>query len=365
MTQTTELAELPPQETALEVYSKPSGLEPWLDKIRAEVAGHVPDMSTKKGREATASLAFKVRKSKTALDALGKQLVDELKDVPKRIDAERKRMRDTLDALAEEVRAPLTEWEQAEEARVANHKHELAMLQSFAGWNDLDAEMIRANIEHVQGVTVDESWEEYEPEAHRAKARTLESLQQALAAREKHDAEQAELARLRAAEAERAQKEREERIAREAAEQAQREAEARAQAEREAAIRREQEAKAAAERRELELKLQAEQAEKAAAQAKADKIAAEQRAEQERLAAIEREKQAAEAARQAEIKRQADAKAAEEAEAARREADRAHKAKVNRTALTAFVKSGMTEECAKLAITLIAKGGIPAIKITY
>lgn len=96
-----------------------------------------------------------------------------------------------------------------------------------------------------------------------------------------------------------------------------------------------------------------------------DKIAAEQRAEQERLAAIEREKQAAEAARQAEIKRQADAKAAEEAEAARREADRAHKAKVNRTALTAFVKGGMTEECAKLAITLIAKGGIPAIKITY
>ncbi len=108
MTQTTELAELPPQETALEVYSKPSGLEPWLDKIRAEVSGHVPDMTTKKGREATASLAFKVRKSKAALDALGKQLVDELKDVPKRIDAERKRMRDTLDALAEEVRAPLT-----------------------------------------------------------------------------------------------------------------------------------------------------------------------------------------------------------------------------------------------------------------
>lgn len=377
MTQTNELAELPPQETALEVYSKPSGLEPWLDKIRAEVSGHVPDMSTKKGREATASLAFKVRKSKAALDALGKQLVDELKDVPKRIDAERKRMRDTLDALAEEVRAPLTEWEAAEEARQQRHQQGIEWFRLRADENrDLDATELRSTIEQVNARAVDASWEEYEAEAHRVKARALDALTQALAALEKYDAEQAELARLRAAEAEREQKEREERIAREAAEQAQREAEARAQAEREAVIRREQEAKAAAERRELELKLQAEQAEKAAAQAKADKlaaeqraeqdrIAAEQRAEQERIAAIEREKQAAEAARQAEIKRQADAKAAEEAETARREADKAHKGKVNRAALEAFIAGGMPEECAKLAVTLIAKGQIPNVRITY
>ncbi|WP_255164275.1 hypothetical protein [Bordetella genomosp. 6] len=361
----TDLAELPPQETALEVYSKPSGLEPWLEKIRAEVTGHVPDLKTKKGRDAIASLAFKVRKSKTALDALGKQLVDELKDVPKRIDAERKRMRDNLDALADEVRAPLTEWEAAEEARVQRHRAAIEMLEIAAATHDFSSGTLRNTIAGVQAQVVDESWEEFEAEAHRVKEKTLETLHQALEAREKHEAEQRDLARLRAAEAEREQKEREERIAREAAERAQREAEAKAQAEREAAIRREEEAKAASERRELELKLQAEQAEKAAAQAKADKIAAEQRAEQERLAAIEREKQAAEAARQAEIKRQADARAAEEAEAARREADKAHKAKVNRAALAAFMKGGMTEECAKLAVTLIAKGGIPAIKITY
>jgi colicin import membrane protein len=366
MTETTELAELPPKETALAVYCKPRGLEPWLEKIRAEVTGHVPDLKTKKGREAIASMAFKVRKSKTALDNLGKKLVDDLKDVPKRIDAERKRMRDTLDALADEVRKPLTEWEQAEEARQQRHLDGIEWFRLRADENrDLDADELRTSIEQVTGRTVDTSWEEYESEAHRVKARALEALTQALAAREKADAEQAELARLRAAEAEREQKEREERIAREAAEQAQREADARAQAEREAVIRREQEAKAAADRRELELKLQAEQAEKAAAQAKADKLAAEQRAEQDRIAGIEREKQAAEAARQAEIKRQADAKAAEEAEAARREADKAHKGKVNRAALSAFVQGGMTEECAKLAVTLIAKGEIPAIKISY
>lgn len=34
-------------------------------------------------------------------------------------------------------------------------------------------------------------------------------------------------------------------------------------------------------------------------------------------------------------------------------------------ALDAFVTGGMTEECAKLAVTLIAKKAIPAVSITY
>ncbi|CAB3959416.1 hypothetical protein LMG7053_05914 [Achromobacter ruhlandii] len=355
MTEATELAELPPAETALDVYSKPGGLDPWLDKIRAEVTGHAPDLKTKKGRDAIASLAFKVRKVKTALDGIGKEQVDRLKEIPKKIDAERKRMRETLDALADEVRAPLDQWEQAEEARQQRHQQGIEWFRLRADENrDLDADELRATIADVQARAVDESWEEFEPEAHRVKARALEALQQALAAREKHDADQAELAELRRKQAEQDQKDRDARIAQEAADKAKREAEEKASAD-----------KAEAERRELELKLQAEQAEKAAAQAKADKLAAEQRAEQDRLAAIEREKQAVEDARQAEIKRQADAKAAEEAEAARREADKVHKGKVNRAALDAFVAGGMPEDCAKQAVTLIAKGLIPNIRITY
>lgn len=365
MSETTDLIEIP-KANALEVFSADQGLAPYMAKIRAEIDAFVPDVSTKRGRDAIASIAHKVARSKTALDAVGKDLVADLKELPKKIDASRKAMRDTLDAWKDEVRAPLTAWEQAEEERQQRHQQGIEWFRLRADENrDLDAAELRASIEAVTARAVDASWEEYESEAHRVKARALEALTQALAAREKHDAEQAEFARLRAEAAAREQKEREERIAREAAEQAQREAEARAQAEREAVIRREQEAKAAAERRELELKLQAEQAEKAAAQAKADQLAAEQRAEQERLAAIEREKKAAEDARQAEIKRQADAKAAEEAETARREKDKAHKGTVNRAALEAFIAGGMPEECAKLAVTLIAKRVIPAVTITY
>lgn len=98
MSAQTELAAVPPQETALAVYSAPNGLEPWLQQIRAEIDGFTPDISTRKGRDAIASMAYKVARSKTALDEVGKKLVADLKEVPKKIDAERKRVRDTLEA---------------------------------------------------------------------------------------------------------------------------------------------------------------------------------------------------------------------------------------------------------------------------
>lgn len=355
MNETAELIVLPPKETALQVYSVPAGLDPYLAKIKEELDAFVPDVSTKKGRDAIASIAYKVAKGKTALDNIGKELVADLKDVPKKIDAERKRMRDLLDQWKDEVRAPLTAWEEAEAAREARHKAGVQWLSDQGreiGFLKLDE--LQAAIAAVDARVVDESWEEYEAEAHRAKARTLDALSAAIAAREREAAEQAELAKLRAEASAREQKDREERIAREAAERAQREAEAKAQAEREATIKREADAQAAAERRELELKLQAERAERE----KAEAIQREQQAK------ADAERQAAEAVA-AEQRRVAAQAAADAKEAERRERDKAHKTAINRAALDAFVTGGMTEECAKLAVTLIAKKAIPAVSITY
>lgn len=355
MTTATELAELPPPESALEVYSKPKGLDPWLEKIRAEVTGHVPDLKTKKGRDAIASLAFKVRRVKTALDNIGKDQVDLLKEIPKKIDAERKRMRDTLDALADEVRQPLTQWEKAEESRLQGHRDAVEAIYTLAA--NLDgrtSEALAALLASVEAIAINQKWEEFESEAARAKDKALTALRAALAARQQHEAEQAELTRLRAEAEERRKKDEQDRIAREAAERATREAEAKAQAERDAAAKREAEAKAAQER-----------AEREAAEAVERQKQAETRAEAERLAAEKRAEDAAEAARVAEIKRQAEAKAAEIAEAKRREADKQHKATVNTAALSAFVQHGLSEECAKQAVILIAKGLIPAVKINY
>ncbi|HCF2628575.1 hypothetical protein [Pseudomonas aeruginosa] len=332
-----QLVEVPAKETALQVYSAANGLDPFLAKIREEIDGFVPDVSTRKGRDAIASIAYKVARSKTALDNVGKELVAELKEVPKKIDAERKRMRDLLDSWQAEVRSPLTEWEEAEAARVARHQGEIDKINLRLECRDLDSIELKANIAWLEGLAISEAWEEFEAEAARAKDKALIALREALVAREKFEAEQAELERLRAEAAAREQKEREERIAREAAEQARRQEEAKAQAERDAAVRREAEAQAAAERRELELKIAAERAEREAIEAK-------QRAER---------------------KRQADEQARIEREAAAREADKAHKKAINNKALAALIAGGMPEECAKQAITLIAQRKVPHITINY
>ena len=355
MNETTELIVLPPQESVRAVFTTPLGLDPYLQQIRAHLDTFEADVSTKKGRDAIASMAYKVSKGKTALDNLGKALVDEMKREPAMVDAERKRMRDTMDQWKEEVRAPLTAWEEAEEARQARHKAGIEWFQLRAKeYHDLDLQELRASLAEVDGKPVDQAWEEFEAEAHRAKAKAVEALAAAVAAREKHEAEQAELAKLRAEAAAREQKDREERIAREAAERAQREAEAKAQAVREAAIKREAEAAAAAERRELELKLAAERAER-------EKAEAIQREQQAKADAERREAEAV----AAEQRRVAAIAEAEAKGAKRREADKAHKTAVNRAALDAFMAGGMTEECAKLAVTLIAKKAIPAVSITY
>lgn len=355
MTESTELALVPPKETALQVFQAANGLDPYLQQIRAEIDGFTPDVSTKKGRDAIASIAHKVARSKTALDNVGKELVADLKEIPKKVDAERKRMRDLLDTWKDEVRRPLTEWEEAEAARVAGHKETIAWLDSFVDQRaDLTAEQLQFQLSEVEAFEISKALDEFEADAARGKDKAVAALRDQLARRLAHEEQLAEIARFNAEKAEREQKEREERIARESAERATREAEQRAQAEREAAAKREAEAKAAAERRELEMKLQAERADR-------EKLEAQQRAEQaERNAAAQAERAAA-----AERQRIADEQAAAEREAKAREADIAHRAEVNRAALAAFIAGGMPEACAKQAVTLIAKRQIPGVSISY
>lgn len=196
MSAETQLVEVPAKETALQVYSAVNGLDPFLAKIREEIDGFVPDVTTRKGREAIASIAYKVARSKTALDNVGKELVADLKEVPKKVDAERKRMRDLLDSWQAEVRQPLTEWEQREEMRKAKHQAGIDQINLRLECRDLDSTELKANIEWLEGLLIGEDWEEFETEAARTKDKALVALREALVAREKYEAEQAELERL-------------------------------------------------------------------------------------------------------------------------------------------------------------------------
>lgn len=376
------------------IYVK-DGLKPFLQAVKEEVGTQVPDLSTAKGRERIASLAAKVSKSKVAVEKPGREYLRRLKEMPKVVEAELREFVDAMDVLRDETRKPLTDWEAEQQARKDKHVDAVQAIHDFCvDLTDISAAVLLESIASVEAVQMGDHWEEFETEAARAKESTLGKLRAALVTRQQYEAEQAELIRLRAEAEAQAQRDREAQIAREAAEQARIEADQRAQAERDAAVKREAEAKAAADRRELELKLAAEQSERAAAQAarekieaeqraaqqkvdderrhkealaqaEADRIAAERRAEQERIDSERRQAEAAERARLAEIER-ANAAADEiNRQAAAREADKAHKARINRAALDAFVAGGMTEECAKQAITLIAQRKIPAIAITY
>jgi len=104
-----EITTLPARDKAIDVFSQSNGLDPYLQHIRAEIdAFPGADVATAKGRKEYAAIAYRVARSKTAIDAMGKELVSELKDLPKKIDAERKRVRNILDAWRDEVRQPLT-----------------------------------------------------------------------------------------------------------------------------------------------------------------------------------------------------------------------------------------------------------------
>lgn len=369
----TELAIVPPKENALQVFSADKGLDPYLAKIREEIDAFIPDVKTRKGREAIASIAHKVARSKTMLDGVGKDLVAELKAIPAKIDAERKRMRDLLDSWKDEVRTPLTEWEKAEDARVDAHNDAIRYIKDLAVFAEPpSAVQVQQAIASLELVELGEGWEEFLPEAAKAKDQTLTSLRDLLTQRQAYEAEQEELARLRREAEERAEQDRIRQAQEAAVEQERQRVAQEQQAERDAAVRREQELleQAAAQQREaenqrLQLQLQTEQAERQAAQARADQVAAEQRAEQERKDAAQREAQAAEQARLDEQRRQQAAADELVRQQQARERDEAHRRNINRAALDAFVAGGMPEACAKLAVTLIAQRKIPAIAITY
>lgn len=345
--ESTELVAVPPREKALDVFVSEKGLEPYLQTIRQQLDQFLaapPSLDTKKGRDAYASMAFKIARSKTALDTVGKELVADLKEKPKMVDASRKRCRDTLDAWRDEARGPLNEWEAKEDARKAAHEDRIDWLRNRDDLLDeLASDQIAERINEAELVAIGEQWEEYEAEAARTKDAVLAKLRAGLSRRQKYEAEQAELERLRQQEAEREQKEREAQIAREAEERARREAEQAAQAEREAVARREQEAKAEAERKEREYQ-------EGIAKAQREAEAERQRIQQEH----ERQEQA-----------RLDAERREREEAERRQANKEHRKRINRAAMQAMIDGGMPENCAKQAITLIAQSKVPNITINY
>lgn len=343
------------QNAIVVAFQKENGIQDLFDRMAEQARSIVPDVTTKKGRDAIASQAYKVSKSKTAVDNHGKDLVAGIKAQAALIDKDRKAWRDQCDALRDEIRKPLDDWEQAETDRVSLLTGRIDLIKGFAITQDHHtAKDIQDSLNILDGMQIDETYQEFEQEAKIAKLETLEKLRTALAAREKYEAEQAELERLRQAEIERKQKERDEAIARQAAEKARIEAENKAKAEREQA---EKLARESAER-EARLKAEKEAAELREAQLKQQAIEQAKQAEIKEKQAIEAERKRIEDEQAAQLKAQ------QEAEAARL-ANEDHRKKICNEALGGLVNLGLDAEQAKAILNAINKGLVPNVTLNF
>jgi colicin import membrane protein len=207
-----------------------------LGKLADEIAGFEPDVSTEKGRKKIASIAYKVSTTKTALVDLANNLMDADKKRIAKILAERKIIETNLDALRDEMRAPLNAFEAAEKARVQEFEAALAEISAMGDdLEGLSAEQINARIWLVPDLE-SRQWAEFVQRAERIISATLQALNdahEAAVAREKAEAEAEAARRIEAAhiaeENARRQEQREREIAENARAQAILEADAKAE----------------------------------------------------------------------------------------------------------------------------------------
>jgi len=196
---TTELALITEGGTDIVAMFKDGGaqIDPILARIEAEVRSHAPDLTTDKGRKAIASLAYKVSQSKTALDNAGKSMTEAQKKEIAAVDAARKKIRDRLDALRDEARKPLTDWEAAEEARAERIKETLANLRNHGMTGYEAPDEIKAAADAIKAIVVGNDFGPALDMANAAREASLVTLRAMYAAAVQRDKDAAELAELR------------------------------------------------------------------------------------------------------------------------------------------------------------------------
>lgn len=334
------------------VFLTPDGVEDVLRRLETEARERARslDISTEKGRRAIASLAYEVARSKTALDELGKGLVETAKREIAKVDAERRRIRAACDALKDEVRQPLTVWEEADERRVADHEAHIQLLVAAGVFaHEPTSGEIRQRQADLAALWAQErDWQEFRIPAYRAYEEARDALAARLVAVEQ--AEQAAAAQREAEriEQQRLQQERDARIA----------AEARVRAEEEAAAREARlKADAEAERQRIEREKEAAEARanREAAKREADKKAAAERLVREKEAAAQRERD----------------RLAKEQERERLAAQKREESERNRKRVTKAITEALTREAdipaahAGLVADALLRGTIPHIKIEW
>lgn len=325
----------------------------FLAKVREVSKIENPDVSTNKGRDEIRSMAMKVTRVRTMMDAARKGATEDLRRRVKEINDAGNQVIDELLAIGDEVRAPLTAWEEAEKERERRAAELLTWLRSAAivSIEDTSATVRERGKQAYDIEVTKELFASRYNEAVSVKQTTVDTLMSALRRLTQQEAEQAELEALR-----------QEKLARE--EEDRKRLEAEEQAEREAAAAREAEQHKKDEAARLE-RAQAEAAE-AAAQAEREAAQREIDAANERAAQAERD---AEAARQKLIKEQEERNRAEQAErdaAAAREKNTKHRREVmGQVKVDLIQAAGITEEQTVAAVRALVGGKVRHVQVNF
>lgn len=309
------------------------------DRVAAALAaGRDPKdyMASEADREVVRSLAYKVTRSKTALDDLGKDFVSEMKKQAGLVDANRRLIRERLDALRDDVRAPLDAWEAKEATRVSEHKAAMDILTMLGrDLGNLTPDQCDLRLKTV-AEAAERAWEEFAPLAETTTEAATKAIMETRAAAVQRAAERQELEDLR-----RRQRERDEQDARDAAARAQQEV-----AERDAEAARVREAK---------------RQQDALDKAERDRVAGMEREERQKAAALA----AAEKAVEDERRRVATEQERDRVASAKRAADEENRTKVNNAVKAELSNVGLTLKDSQLVLEAIIDGKIPHVTLKY
>ena len=311
------------QQALAVAFSTDGGINSIIEQIttQAREKARNLDAETPKGRKELASIAYSVSKTKTWLDEQGKNLVSEAKSKIKVVDNERKAVRDQLDLLRDEIRKPVTDFEDAERKLIENAKQIKNLCESLKTpidefGNLLSSAQIKTRLDSVNEIIIDDN--QYQAELKDIVELTQLWLKNLLHSVDEQEKQAEEIKRIQAEEAAKAAEAeriaRDERIAFEAAERERKAAEAEI-----AKVQKEAEQAIENERKRIEQERQSE------------------KLEQERKAAIEKA----------------------------RSEDKENRRTINCKALEAFIENNIEAEVAKSVLKLIVNGKIPNVSIQY
>ena len=139
-----------------------------LGKLREELAGFVPDVSTATGRTEIGSKAKKIGVAKMELVRLAGTLKEDAAKKVKAINAEVKSLEERMDALRDSVLEPLEAFKAREKARVDSHEAALAAIVEAPEYGQTEtAAEIAERLEFLRNYPHRE-WEEFAARANYA-----------------------------------------------------------------------------------------------------------------------------------------------------------------------------------------------------